>query len=562
MQLLYNVAMQRLGLKKLNDFWQIFLVLLVLAPIFVVYLLLAFKNPFGVRSLIPNLEPYPDTLFYSVPAFNLASGKGFELSAYGASIKSIVPPMYSLVLAPIYFLISDVRAFYLVNLLLGIGSLSLLVLSVRSVVRDNLHFLLVGLVVGLLMASSFYFYTLPSLLMAENLVLFLSCLVVYLFLQKPRVRNVVLLNVAALMLMLTKFSVFALVLFIFASQMVRFLWSKNWYLLKWYFVSLVGAGVVFAAFLLGTGILTGHVNLQSGRSFEFLKLPANFWWYLSSLVGRETRFLWYQEYFLMPVLGILGLLAPVLLVLGKKTRGLGVFVLSGVLAQIIGMSSFYYTDSRYLITVLPFMLIGIALFLRELLVRFDFRVVLIGLGVFVGSYFLIFSQSPVKAESQALSLKKQVALNLRHTETPWNYLALQHFNDVLSNINEANEDKYLGTFLPPFYVSLFSGESYGYLPISGKQEFSTAGKDFMGVYLGDLSILEKYQELLESGKTILVSDYYLGNNRDSWQSGWDSLEENFEMELVSEGCMGACNLYHLSLSAGGENSNSGEANEN
>lgn len=99
-----------------------------------VYFLLAFKNPFKTNSLVSNLEPYPDTLYYSVPAWNLVNGRGFKMSAYGHEIKKITPPIYSLYLIPFFALFGDIRSYYFANLLLSF--VSILVFGCRKMKKS------------------------------------------------------------------------------------------------------------------------------------------------------------------------------------------------------------------------------------------------------------------------------------------------------------------------------------------------------------------------------------------------------------------------------------------
>lgn len=513
---------------------------IAILPVVLLYLLLSFKNPFSTRSLIPNLEPYPDTLFISIPAYNFATGKGYALEAYGQSIKQIVPPLYSVVLIAGFAIFGDIRAYYFVNLLLGVLTLVILLAILRRHIRKDKQFLLSALAVGSLYATSYYVYTLPSLLMAENLSLLLATYSLYWLLARPEKKQTAWISWLGLTLLLTKFALYPLVIFLYAAHGLLLLLKKDWQLIRFYVLHLVAAGVVLAQFIFKSQILSDHVNLQSGQSFDWQLLPKNAWWYVQSLLGNTNRFLWYQEFFLTLDIAIASGAGLLLALNNKKYRKLAVLLLTGTVTQILLMSSFYYTDSRYLITALPFIFTGLGLGISAAVQTFKLKPVLTALLIWGGIHLLVIPISPSAHVPKAISLKQQLGLNFKHAQTPWNYLAVQHFNQHITS-----KDAYLGTFLPPFYVSVFSEEHYRYLPISSHQEFSTTGKDFMSPYLFNLPPIEVYEQLVTSGAEVYVSDYYLANSRAAWEPAWKELELRFDLELVAPGCEGVCNLYRV-----------------
>ncbi|MCW1949053.1 MAG: hypothetical protein KIH89_001230, partial [Candidatus Shapirobacteria bacterium] len=58
-----------------------------------IYLALAYKNPFKDNNLISNLEPPPDVFYYSVPAWNLVHGNAFKMMAFGKEIGQLSTPI-------------------------------------------------------------------------------------------------------------------------------------------------------------------------------------------------------------------------------------------------------------------------------------------------------------------------------------------------------------------------------------------------------------------------------------------------------------------------------------
>ena len=102
----------------------------------------------------------------------------------------------------------------------------------------------------------------------------------------------------------------------------------------------------------------------------------------------------------------------------------------------------------------------------------------------------------------------------------------------------------MATFLPPFYVELFSNHKYGYLPISRYQEFATGAKDALGK-MGVYPVAEKYRELLAGGKEVYLSNYYINNDLTRWGQDWKEITDEFRLEEVSEGCLGSCRIYRV-----------------
>src|SRR4051812_8668973 len=96
------------------------LVPILLTLIFIALLL---KNPFSSRNLISNLEPYPDTIHYTNGALSLIHGYGITLTREGRSIPTAVPPLYSIILVPLYIINNDPRVFYFTNIILSLVSL-------------------------------------------------------------------------------------------------------------------------------------------------------------------------------------------------------------------------------------------------------------------------------------------------------------------------------------------------------------------------------------------------------------------------------------------------------
>ncbi|MCB9812859.1 MAG: hypothetical protein H6772_00490 [Pseudomonadales bacterium] len=507
--------------------------------VFIVYFALSFKDPFSVRSLIPNLEPFPDTLFYSIPAINFIKGNEFKMMTYGHEIKSMVPPLYSIFLIPFYFIKNDFRMFYFANQALGFFSLFLFIKIISTFSKKRINKSLYILSGGLIYATTFHIYNLPSLLMAENLTLTLVMLSFYLLATKNSKINSIFSGYVGLLLLLTKFSNLPLALAFHLSFLIKVILNNKVNVLSTYLINSIISVMIFVFFVLKTNILFGHANLSSETSFNIESFKTNLNFYVNGLMGSNARFLWYQELLFNKFFAVTGVIGLIWSYLNNNKRNLisyfGIFI-----ALNIGfMSFFYYADSRYIMTLVIPLILGFVLFLNQFA-----KIKSAGKSSAIAFFIILFSllitkQGPHLNVNNLISLKNQIMINFKYQETPWNYLAVQNFND---NINESNS--YLATFLPPFYIEINSFGKYNYLPISLYQEFSSSEKDVLK-YFYNKSLIDEYLNLMNDGKNIYISNYYAST--DVWKKDYQNIEDIFETELVSEGCFGSCNLYKLSI---------------
>ena len=123
---------------------------------FLIYLALAYKNPFKDNNLISNLEPYPDTLLYSFPAWNFVRGNGWNLGVGEKIIRISVPNTYGILLTPLMWVFNDIRSFYFTNLIFGLSTLLFFMLALKNFFGKKKWYLIGYL--GFLLATNFYFF--------------------------------------------------------------------------------------------------------------------------------------------------------------------------------------------------------------------------------------------------------------------------------------------------------------------------------------------------------------------------------------------------------------------
>ncbi|MDD2482664.1 MAG: hypothetical protein PHE32_02305 [Candidatus Shapirobacteria bacterium] len=521
----------------MKDFVNRFSFVLSMFVCVVVYLCLAFKNPFVPNSLVSNLEPYPDTLWYSVPAWNFVNNNGFSMSVFGVEIKKMVPPAYSIYLIPFFAIFKDVRSFYFGNLLLGILSIILFGLIAKKIFKNNS---LLILFLEFLLITNFYFYILPSLLMAENLTLFVTLCAVYILISKMSIKNTFFAGFVGILFWLIKFSNLTLGLsFLFLYTIKIVLENKTRSDKIKHISILVFFGILFFLYLKFSSLLAGRAGTGSIVAFSKKYFIDNFKYYINTFFGGKTSYSWYQQIFLNKYLGILSLIGFILGLWNKNTRKFTVSLFLIVFPLVIFMSFFYSPSSRYVFAVLPLLILLIGIFLDKLGSRISKKKFFVLVFLIAGVY-LLSSQYSDKNEFLIVSLKKQIGLNFRHKEDPWNYLAIQSFNGYFK---EKKENVYLATFLPPFYINYFMNENYKFLPIFLGQEFSD--NYLKRVYKSDL--IGEYKKLLEQNNELYFSNYYVNNSFDSWNMELEKIKTNFEVKKVSDGCLGSCNIYRINL---------------
>lgn len=504
----------------------------------VVYLSLAYKNPFKTNNLISNLEPSPDVYYYSVPAWNWVHGKGFKMEAFGIEIKKVVPPFYGIVLAPFFKIWGDVRCYYYANVLLGILSIYLFLKLVEVFLEKRKLFL--EFVLGLVLVTNFYFYNLPTLLMAENILIPLTLMAVILMFKPLKLPTFIGSLIVMGLLAFTKISSFPVLLIFGLVLLVKVIKSKFWKRLSKKQLILLGILLVFifiTAFVKVALPNIKNIPAASGSfSIKFISktLPV----YLKEFVGINGSYLWFANQQIEQWLGIFCLVGMVVGLILKKYRQRVLILLALILAVTVFHSMMSYPEGRYISTVIPLFMLGAGVILDKL----NKNIYLI---LFLGVYFLIRGTVNGFYERKATSLKRQILNNrLEENEIPWSYIAVQNFNGYFKD----KTDVYLGTVTNPFYINYFGSGNYKFIPLSPRQEFSGVGKGFIDEYFKNTdSLVGVYRGLLNAGKEVYITNYYLTYYHGGLDGDYKSLENNFKFSQVFDGCLGECKIYKLDL---------------
>lgn len=516
--------------------------LVVFVLVAVAYLLLAGKNPFKPTNLIANLEPYPDTLYYSVPAWNLTRGVGYKMAALGGEIKLAVPSIYGLTMLPFFYVFGDIRSFYFANILLGLTTIYYSVLAWRELLKGIKQRWLGQVGAGLVLISCFYFYNQPSLLMAENATLTLVAITVYLMVSQVSTGRKIGIYLVGILFWLVKFSNISLgigVYVIYLAKIGRELGTKE--AMKFLLWPIL-AGMMFLVFLWKVDMVERSLGLLADRhDFSISYFWRNLKFYTEALLGKNYLYLWYRYRMVDQLTAMVAGVGAVVAVLRKDTRMMGIYLLGLVASLLVFMNIFYSTDMRYVFSLWPIVVTFWLVAVKELF-HISPKWGVVGLVALLAVNFL--SRNNLESSDvKMVALKKQVGLNWRHAEVPWNYLAIRRFDEFFG---KRSGDDYMATLLNPFLVAVYGGGNYHYLPLSEYQEFSGDVKNIMPFfYQGNL--VDFMAQKLKEGKNVFCSDYYINNNLSYYGESIQKIKEKFRVEKVADGCEGSCNIYQLHL---------------
>ncbi|MEP7166991.1 MAG: hypothetical protein ABI758_03380 [Candidatus Woesebacteria bacterium] len=525
------------------------------------FVLLLARNPFSQRTLIPNLEPYPDSFHYVVPALSFLHGHSFVIEREGRTIAPEVPPLYSFVLVPFFALKQDVRMFYFANVMLSLWAYGLFCVIIKMFFeKKSIQILLLFLYVthGVLI----WF---PTLAMAENLLLVLFLESILLMISPSRPRRAVLAGIIAVSFYATKYASLPLAICFPLLYISKLLIEKRErkslpifrYFLR-FIVSLIITGILYICYeyfvknnsVIGNLVEVLMLVISSGRSsiseshttdsgfFSLVYVGRNTTQYLHWLIGDPLKLLWKNIQILPKFLTIPAIIGLVVGLLRKKTRILAVSLIGMIAATLIFLSIFYDYDARYFFIAIPSLILGIGLFFSWVYATFPKKSVLISIGI--GLLLVLYLGLSFR------SIKFQIALNLKYAETPWYYISVHLLSEYLhSHVSKSAEKPIVITSLPPYLVDAYSKEPALLLPLDKKQEFRSQLHKAWGDY--DFDNLDMvYLQFLTQGRKVYLMKYGLGNEQ-YLHEDFDRISNKFHATQVMDGCFELCNLYELHL---------------
>lgn len=501
-----------------------------------VFLLLVYQEPFSNRSLVANLGPFPDVFHYILPARCFITDGTWTLCRMGVEgTKPAVGPLYSILLIPIFLIKNDPRMFYYLNVILVTTAIIFLYKIFFKITQNSL----ITTSLGVLAATSYHLYWFPTLAMAENVILPLFAIGVWICFKPKSKLFLLVLPLISVATFLAKF----------AFVPISGIFMLYWLYVQVYIQKIVPKIIALVFVLLGMIVALWYgffhtdlgnnffsllpIEQQQNTWFSIVFIPSHLSYYLSTLLGKPTLVLWDTRPFLNVILSITGILGFIVGFKIKKVKQISIVVLGLLLAQILFISSFYSLDSRYIIISIPALLIGISFFYAWLQ------------QIMPGNKYLTLSLIMVIAVSVLLhvtELRTRLAINFKYAETPWFYLATKQIDQAVPK----SKDTFVISAIPVYFYDFYATKGYSVLPVAPEQEPNKKSQVYGNQYeYDDLIVL--YQNLLSQGKSVYISNYGLGNQA-YMHEAYQRVEDAFTLTEIATGCDQACNVYKLTNS--------------
>ena len=491
-----------------------------------IYLLFTLPALLDSNHFLYNLEPYPDGLLYALSGKNFWLGRGLKLIFPFGELTNWVPPVYSLALGLGAFIFSIPASFYVTNVIINLLTITVFfwilnTTTKKSTTRD------IGMIALL---SHFIFFWLPSSPLTENIsLLFFVTMIASFFIKDWK--KYLLLSFSILGLLFTRYSIFPLI--IGGIIVPLFIFFKKLYPKKKIIISLLSLGLFILAlwflslkniYLLGfSKVILSNTSPWFGTRF----ITSHLMIYLKMILFSKGLFLWMN-------IGLtnfifFGLFLTSLFVLFKKRMWQKFWILSILfIAQLPLQLVFYVADARYLIYSIPLIILGVSWLIDALPKKKKLLIALTILGIILQLFL------------QRTFVRQVLADNLLGRSTAGQYEAVEHFNSVLK------DEDLLVTALPPFLVDIYQTSEYRVAPLSYNQEFMNKKQYLWGNDLNYEQLTDTYTQWLVEGKKVYISNAYITHHKDVIKD-YETIKEVFSLELVSEGCSNACDIYKLEL---------------
>jgi hypothetical protein len=520
--------------------------------VFLLFFLLVLKNPYSTRNLVANLEPFPDSQHYiTAPLCFLNRGEWTLCRLNNVDLegsKPSVPPLYSISILPSLFINNDPRTVYFTNLFFALISLVLL----RKLLNTLFKNFIITDIVSIFLITNYFFYWVPTLAMAENLFLPLFFFGVYLLTQKTSKRNLFFAGLVTVSFYGHKYAFAPITLTYGISYGLKIIleyWKNKKELLKNIGIYLLSGILIIPLFFdiqklfyFSSGLANKKVaGVSGGGAFSLAFFNKHLPEYLKPLLGQTQRFLWDFTPLLPQWLAKLSILGLLVSIFEKKKRLISFFLISSTIMQLLFISTFYVVDTRYVYNFLPTLLIGFAFLLDLIRKKLVFSLPFFKEAKHNYTFYIIsFVLLAYYLIPLAPTIKKQIGLNLKYTETPWWKVSVDEMNIFFKEEN----NNYLITLASPYFLDYYSNQNYQPLPLNEQQDFHGKFKQIWEE--GDYSNLTKlYQSKLDN-HNVYVTNYGI-NGADIFRSSFKNIEENFTLTEVHTGCHKLCNIYQLSI---------------
>ena len=526
--------------------------------------ILLLKNPLSPNNIISNLEPSPDSIHYLNPLVSLLQGKGLVLSYQNRSIPAQVPPLYSLVLLPLYLIFREIRFFYVTNVLLTIISAILFYKIITKLITDKI----LKSILFLAFATNYIIYWYPSVAMAENLLIPLYLLSIWLLLQPVTFTVALLISFLVMAFFATKYIAWILSLSLTALFIVKLFAVKTAPRRKYLFLSLfflnllilfsvfayaeyLNKGVnifnvirnnlhqlvaVFLSFFTKPQVEAIHQTAKATVTYSKFYMADSFIRYLAGIMGGPVTVVGVDFIILPIIVGMTSIPAIFTNLFTGKNRLLSFYLFISIVGTLYFISTFRTVDARYLFALIPAFFLIFGLFLDtlcKLLVNRNRKIYV---------YLLLgFVYAAISLDVFPLVIK-QLKINFFRPDVAMNYEAIMTMNAYTNKLTEVPKPVIISV-LSPFMIDFYSNRKYEVLPLSRGQYFTDNLEKVWGINPKN-SLNGIYGDYLADGRLVLISLY--DTDDDIWVIfDMKKIKEKFNLLLAIQGCNDKCNLYKL-----------------
>lgn len=506
--------------------------------------LLLFKNPLSENNIISNLEPSPDAIFYLNPIKNLLWGRGLVISYQDRILPVPVPPLYTFTLMPFYLPTADIRSFYFTNCLLTLLSAILFYKIVTKLFVSRV----LSSLLYLAYVTNFIIFFYPSFAMAENLLIPLFLLSIWLILKPLSLKSSIILAFLTVAFFGTKYVAWILSLALILIVILKkskflpiFLLSLLLFFALYAYLEFLTKGInifkMIGSSILGLAVFIPFaqtaIPATGGGYFASDHFAGNLIRLLAGIMGGPVSVAG-SDFIILPV--IVGMTAiPALLfnLIISKARLLSLYFFLTIVGTIYYISYFVVVDARYLFEFIPAFLIIFGLFLDSIfsfLTKIHRRIYIYLLMIFIYLATFLSVIPPAFYQLKINFLGKEKSDNYQAIMVMNSYTALNPSRVVIISV------------LSPYQIDFFSNKKYDLLPLSRFQYFTDTADKVWGIDLKN-DLMDIYKKRL-SGQTVLVSNYLTGP-RSFYKYDFDMIKNNFDLLEVAEGCHHQCSLYQL-----------------
>ncbi len=476
-----------------------------------------------------NLEPYPDALLYALSARTIAVHHQSGLIYKDAHIETWVPQFYSWFLVPFYYISRHPLIFIVANILLSISSF-LLFFKVAQNLFKNDEAVFFSLI---LLFTHAYVWWLPAFALTENMFFLIFVAAVYLVTASSK-KSFIFFSTLAVVSVFTRLAsvLFSFCIVLWGAYLHKDKFQNITKMVTWILVSFFAGGALlirFPFFISNTKIFVTEA-LHGGTFFNTHFIGNNVAFYVRTLFGLPTYFLWLTYPLTSPVIALTACIGIVILIKRRQRALVGVTILFFSLIPLLLL--LHAHDARYVYYVIPVFTL-ICTYLYTFISTKNKKAAYVMAGILILAQ--IFSQLPLMLEI--------LKTNVFHSSNGWQHIAVSEFDKVLT---QKEERTFLITALPPFFVDAYQTGSYTVLPLSEHQEFIAKGQQAWGNEVPLSNLNSTYQQWLLQGKKLYISNAYITHQK-SVIDDFEAYKKTFTLKPISEGCYSACNIYELQL---------------